>query len=91
MPAAKRRYSKEEFARRGRALYDKVIRRTFESSHVGQFAAIDIETGEFEIDAKDLEAVHRLLERLPTAQPWLCRIGFRSLRRIGFVPRKARA
>ena len=82
MTTAKRRYSKEEFARRGRALYDKVIRQTFEPSHDGQFAAIDIETGEFEIDAKDLEAVHRLLERLPKAQPWLCRIGFRSLRRI---------
>ncbi len=91
MATAKRRYSKEEFARRGRALYDKVIRQTFEPSHDGQFAAIDIETGEFEIDAKDLEAVHRLLERLPKAQPWLCRIGFRSLRRIGFGPRKARA
>lgn len=91
MPTAKRRYSKDEFARRGRALYEEVIRRTFETTHNGQFVAIDIETGEFEIDAKDLEAVHRLLERLPKAQPWLCRIGFRSLRRIGFAPRKARA
>ncbi len=90
MPAIERRYSKEEFARRGRALYEKVIRRTFEPTHDGQFAAIDIETGEFEVDVKDLEAVHRLLERLPNAQPWLCRIGSRSLRRFGYVPRKAR-
>ena len=91
MATVKRRYGKEEFARRGRALYEKVIRRNFEPSHDGQFAAIDIETGEFEIDAKDLEAVHRLFARLPNAQPWLCRIGSRYLCRFGFVPRKARA
>ena len=33
MPSVTRRYTKEEFARRGDALYDKVIRPTFESSH----------------------------------------------------------
>lgn len=91
MATTKRRYSKEEFGRRGRALYDKLIRRTYESSHDGQFVAIDIETGEFEIDAKDLDAVHRLYERLPNAQPYLALIGSRTLCHFGFVPRKARA
>ena len=90
MATAKPRYPKEEFARRGRALYEKVIRPTFEPGHNGQFAAIDIETGEFEVDAKDLDAIHRLFERLPNAQPWLCRIGSRTLCRFGYVPRKAR-
>lgn len=91
MATTKRRYPKEEFARRGRALYDKLIRQTYEPSHNGQFAAIDIETGEFEIDPKDLDAVHRLYARLPNAQPWLCRIGFRTLVRFGYSPRKGRA
>ena len=71
----KRRYPKEEFARRGRALYDKLIRRTYESSHDGQFVAIDIETGEFEIDPNDMDAVDRLYERLPNAQPYSFGLG----------------
>ncbi len=88
MPSVTRRYSKEEFARRGDALYEKVIRPTFEPSHNGQFAAIDIETGEFEIDPSEIDAVHRLRAKLPNAQTWMCRIGSRYLRRLGFVLRK---
>lgn len=89
MATVTRRYSKEEFARRGDALYDKLIRPTFEPSHNGQFAAIDIETGEFEVDENEMTAGDRLRARLPKAQTWMCRIGSRYLRRFGFVPRKA--
>lgn len=84
MPVVERRYSKEEFARRGDALYDKVIRPTFEPSHNGQFAAIDIETGEFEVDEREIAASDRLRARLPDAQTWMCRIGSRHLRRYGY-------
>jgi hypothetical protein len=88
METVKPRYSKEEFARRGDALYDEHIRPHFEPSHNGQFAAIDIETGEFEVDPNEMEAVHRLRARLPQAQTWMCKIGSRYLRRFGFVPRE---
>ena len=91
MPAVKRRYSKEEIARRGRALYEAKVRPTFEPSHNDQFAVIDIETGEFEVDANELDACHRLRARFPKAQPWLVRIGSRYVCRFGFMPRKARA
>lgn len=88
MPAIERRYSKEEFMRRGDALYDQLIRPVFEPSHIGQFAAIDIETGEFEVDESEIAAGNRLRARLPKAQTWMSRIGSRYLRRFGFVPRK---
>ncbi len=84
MPAVTRRYSKEEFARRGDALYDKIIRPTFEPIHNGQFAAIDIETGEFEVDESEIAAGDRLRARLPQAQTWMCKIGSRYLRRFGY-------
>ena len=90
METVKPRYSKEEFARRGDARYDEHIRPHFEPSHNGQFAAIDIETGEFEVDPNEMEAVHRLRARLPQAQTWMCKIGSRYLRRFGFVPRGVR-
>ena len=88
MPAVERRYSKEEFVKRGDALYEQLIRPVFEPSHNGQFAAIDIETGEFEVDASEIAAGNRLRARLPNAQTWMSRIGSRYLRRFGFVPRK---
>jgi hypothetical protein len=90
MSAIKPNYSKEEFARRGDALYDKHVRPLFEPSHDGQFAVIDIETGEFEIDGNELAACDRLRARLPQAQPWLRRIGSRCAHRFGAVPQRVR-
>ena len=48
----------------------------------GKFAAIDIETGEYEIDADDLEAMERLGKRVLSAQIWLVRIGSRCVHHI---------
>ena len=88
MPNVTRRYSREEFARRGEAFYESRVRPNFESSHQGQLVAIDIETGEFEVDANEIDAGERLRARLPEAQTWLCRIGSRYVRRFGFSPRR---
>lgn len=90
MPSVTRRYPKEQFAQRGDAIYDKVIRPTYEPSHNGQFAAIDIETGEFEVDESEMVAGDRLRARLPQTQTWMCKIGSRYLRRFGYrVPRSS--
>ena len=91
MSSVQPKYPKEEFARRGEALYEEKVRPLFEPSHIGQFAVIDLETGEFEVDANELDACHRLRARLPEAQPWLRRIGYRHARRFGFVPRQVRS
>jgi hypothetical protein len=83
MPIGKRRYSKEEFARRGDALYEKGIRSQLKDDDVGRFAAIDIESGMYEIDADELKAGNKLRKRIPDAQIWMVRIGSRSVHRIG--------
>lgn len=48
----RRRYSKEEFARRGDAIYATQIRPRLTAKDVGKFLAIDIETGEYEMSAR---------------------------------------
>jgi hypothetical protein len=83
MATTKRRYSKEEFARRGDAIYERAVRPHLKPKDNGKFAAIDIETGEYEIDADDVEVMERLSKRVPSAQIWLVRIGSRYLDRIG--------
>jgi len=77
------RYSKEEFARRGDEIYERVLRGTLESGNEGRFVAIDIETGDYEIDGDELAASDRLLARVPNAQIWLRRIGSRYAHRFG--------
>jgi hypothetical protein len=83
MPAAQPRYDKDEFARRGDKIYDRDIRQTLEKTRDGQFVAIDIETGTYEVDADELAASDRLTARVPNAQVWLRRIGSRYARRFG--------
>jgi hypothetical protein len=79
----KRRYGKKEFARRGDAIYEKEVRPQLKAADEGKFAAIDIETGEFAMDADELKAGDKLRKRIPEAQIWMVRVGSRSVHRIG--------
>jgi hypothetical protein len=83
MSTTKPHYSKEEFARRGDAIYDKEVRPQLKADDVGKFAAIDIESGMYAIDADELKACDKLRKRLPSAQIWMVRIGYRSVHRFG--------
>lgn len=76
------RYCKEQFARRGQKIYEERVRPQVEEGNRGRIVAIDIETGEFEMGDDTLATSCRLLERCPGAQPWLVRIGHRSVRRF---------
>jgi hypothetical protein len=77
------RYSKEEFAQRGDYLYENQIRPQVEAKNYGRIVAIDIETGEFELADDTMIATRQLYERLPDAQPWVVRIGYRAVHRFG--------
>ena len=83
MAATEPRYSKEEFARRGDALYLKEIRPKLDAEDVGKFAAVDIETGDYEIADDEMKAGKKLRTRLPDAQIWMVRIGYASVRSFG--------
>jgi len=77
------RYSKEEFAQRGDAIYERDIRSHLQPEDKGKFVLIDIETGAYEIDADELAASDRLLARYPQAQVWMVRVGYRYVRHFG--------
>jgi hypothetical protein len=83
MTNTQRRYSKEEFARRGDAMYEKEVRPQLKASDEGKFAAIDIESGQFAIDADELKACRKLRKRISDAQIWMVRVGYPYVHRIG--------
>lgn len=83
MPHAKRRYSKVEFARRGDAIYENEVRQHLGPEDNGKFAAIDIDSGAYEVDANAINACDRLRARVPDAQIWMVRVGSRSVHRFG--------
>lgn len=83
MPIRQPRYPKEVFAERGDTIYEAKVRPLVEAEHRGEYVAIDIETGEWEMDADRLAADHRLLARIPDAQIWVVRVGFDVVDTIG--------
>lgn len=83
MAADKRRYSKEEFARRGDALIESKVRPHLTPADADKFVAIDIETGEYELANNEMRATDRLRKRVPNAQIWLVHVSSGYLHRFG--------
>ena len=77
------RDSKEECAQRGDDLYENQIKSQIEAGNNGKVVAIDLETGDFEVDKSEIAACDRLEARHPDAQIWIVRIGSRYIRRFG--------
>jgi len=85
------RYSAEETARRGDAIYERDIRAQVEPTHRGKVVAIDIDRGAYIIADNALTASERLLAQYPDAEIWCVRVGSRVLHRIGGRPLRGSA
>jgi hypothetical protein len=83
MATTKRRYGKEEFARRGDALVQSKVGPHLTAADQDKFVAIDIETGEYELDKNEMKAADRLRKRVPDAQIWLVHATLGYLHRFG--------
>ncbi|MDD9973445.1 MAG: hypothetical protein OXU27_05535 [Candidatus Poribacteria bacterium] len=75
-------YPHGTIAARGEEIYHQQLRKKVESKHNGEFLTIDIETGDYEIDADEVVSSTRLLEKHPEAVIYCLRIGFPAAHRI---------
>ena len=76
--------SKEEIAKRGGEIYEKVIRVQVETAeNIGRIISININTGDYEIDNDLLVACHRLQAKQPDAVIWTERIGYDAVYAVG--------
>jgi transcriptional antiterminator Rof (Rho-off) len=75
--------SGEELARRAHDLYDQKIREEVEPGHNGEFLVIDVETGDYEVDADEMTALDRAHARHPSPSLFLMRVGYPTAHRIG--------
>ena len=72
-------YTSQEVELRGESMYVQQIRDKVDR----KFLVIDIETGEYEINADDLVATKQLLAKHPSAVIYGLRIGYPTAYRIG--------
>lgn len=81
MPATRR--TLDELAALGGSIFDRQVRPALRPEDDGKFVAIDVETGDYEMDADDYAAVARLRSRKPAADVWLMRVGSPATYRMG--------
>ena len=75
--------SSEEIAARGQRIYEERVRGEVEENHTGDFVVIDIDSGDYEVDRKDIDASMRLRQRHPRAITFGLRVGFPAAYRLG--------
>lgn len=80
--AVERLYSLEESVRLGKELYEAIPPQVIDGSH-GLYIMIDVESGDYEIDADDMVGYFRLVARRPEGQFFTMRIGHRGAVRTG--------
>jgi hypothetical protein len=73
----------DEIVERGQALYDQQIRKKVEPQHNGKFLVLDVDTGDYEIDADSYAAYERAAARHPDAPFYLLRVGFPAAVTLG--------
>jgi hypothetical protein len=84
MPTTGTPRSPQELARLGTEVFDRRVRPALRPDDDGKFVAIDVDSGEYEIDPDDYTAVTRLRARVPAADVWLARADSMTTCRIGW-------
>ena len=83
MPGTDPHHTPAELACLGSEVFDRHVRPVLRPEDDGKFVAIDIDTGDHEIDEDDYAAVTRLRTRRPSAEVWLMRAGYPTTYRMG--------
>jgi len=73
---------KDEVARLGSEIYSNRICPSLQPEDDGKFVAIDVHSGEYEVDVDDLTAVKRLRQRRPDSNIWMERAGHRTYAKL---------
>ncbi|MFC1806052.1 hypothetical protein ACFL09_03635 [Planctomycetota bacterium] len=72
-----------DLARRGQAYYAEHLREKLEPEHNGEFVALDVESGDYGMDADEMAAIQRVRARHPDRVFYVLRVGHRAAHRIG--------
>lgn len=73
----------EELARLAGEVFERQVRARLRPEDDGKFVALDVDSGDYEVDADDYAALTRLRSRRPSADVWLMRAGFPTTFRMG--------
>ncbi|HEX5872579.1 MAG TPA: hypothetical protein VFY65_19250 [Longimicrobium sp.] len=79
----KPRYSNDEIADLGEAVFMRDIAERLRGRDLSHFIAIEVDSGDYEVDADEGLAIDRLHDRHPGAVFWVRRVGSRAAHTFG--------
>ena len=81
---ARQRRPREEAVRLGKEIYQRDILPQVEAEHFGEYVAIDVDSGNWVVADREIDAAERLRAMCPGAVNVLMeRVGYRALRSFG--------
>ena len=82
----KTQLSPEQVSELGREWYNSKIKRELSDEQLGENLAIEVHTGEYEMDGERLELAERLRERIPDAEVYFMKHGSFITYYLGYHP-----
>jgi hypothetical protein len=79
---------RHELARRGEEYYERVLRFKLEPKHVGEYLAIEVESGGYALGDSTLDALDRAEAKHPDSVFYIMRVGYTAAGGIGARPRR---
>jgi hypothetical protein len=73
----------DQVVKRGQEIYEQHIRALVEPQHKGKLLVINVETGEYEMDADAVVAAKRARARFADAPLFTVRVGYPTAYRLG--------
>jgi len=66
----------EAFARRAEEYYERHLRAKLEPEHKGHYLVLEVESGDYEVDADEMAAIDRARARHPDRLFYILRVGY---------------
>jgi hypothetical protein len=73
----------EAFARQAEDYYARALRAKLEPKHRGEYLVLDVESGDYELDADEMAAIDRARGKHPDRLFYILRVGYRASVFIG--------
>jgi hypothetical protein len=77
-----------EVSRKGWEIYVNEIRPKVIENHRGEFLVVDVDSGEYEMDANASTAAVRMAARHPEGRRFMVRVGYKAAYSVGAVPQQ---
>ena len=74
---------REAFARQAEAYYERTLRTKLEPQHKGEYLVLDVESGDYELDADEMAAIDRARAKHPDRLFYILRVGYPAAVFIG--------